>query len=61
MLGVPSLPPSFAIRLCLGESVDSGGRFCCWGCDCTDEEEEWAVCGWGAFKGFVRGGADGGR
>ena len=49
------------MRLCLGERVDSGGRFGCWGCDCTDEEDEWAVCGWEAFLGGTWAGADGGR
>lgn len=52
------------MRLCLGESVDSGlccgGRFCDWGCDCTDDEDEWAVCGIFGPLGFVMG-AGGGR
>ena len=63
ILGVPSLP-SFAIRLCLGESVERGlwcgGRFCDWGCDCTDDEDEWAVCGRFGALGFIWG-AVGGR
>ena len=66
ILGVPSLP-SFAIRLCLGDSVDSGlccgGRFCDRGCDCTDDEDEWAVCGGFGTLGFIRdaGRCEGGR
>lgn len=48
ILGVPSLP-SFAIRLCLGDNVERGlccdGRFCDCCCDCTDDEDEWVVCG----------------
>lgn len=62
MLGVPSLP-SFAIRLCRGESDDSGfccgGRFCDCGWDCTDEEDEWAVCGSFGVLGCVRSAAGG--
>lgn len=57
MLGVPSLP-SFAIRLCRGESVERGlccgGRFWDWGCDCADDEDEWAVCGGFGVLGFAR-------
>lgn len=63
ILGVPSLP-SFAKRLCLGDSEERalccGGRFCDWGCDCADDEDEWAVCGRFGVLGFVRG-AWGGR
>lgn len=62
ILGVPSLP-SFAIRLCLGESVERGlccgGRFCDWGCDCTDDEDEWAVCVMFGALGSARGGGGG--
>ena len=62
ILGVPSLP-SFAIRLCRGESAERGlccgGRFWDWGCDCAEDEEEWAVCGASRVLGLLRDTGDG--